>query len=91
MGEQKWDSLVFAYASSIQEVYPALFLAKRAEILAMPPHEHHVDEETQNELFRLDSRLHGPIYSHNPQTGAQDFLCTEFIYATYADRHQFNA
>lgn len=91
MGGQKWDSLVLAYASSIQEVYPALYHAKRAEILAMPPHEHHVATETQNELFRLHSTLPGVVYSDNPQTGAQDFLCTEFVYANYADRHQYNA
>ena len=87
MGGAHWDSIVAAYTASISARWPNFFANATAEIMALHGPAPHVDEETQNRLFRLRSRLHEDVdYSPNPDTGLEDFACGEFIYENYGSR-----
>ena len=87
MGGAAWDAMVAAYTASISERWPYFFANATAEIHALHGAAPHVNDETQNRLFRLRSRVFN--YTPNPDTGVEDFACTEFIYQNYNSRGSF--
>ena len=88
MGGAKWDHIVATYAAAIQEHFPNILRAKTAEIHALIGPHPHVEQETQNVLFRLVSDE--ADYSPNPSTGQVDFDCNAFIFEVFGIRHTFN-
>ena len=93
-GHDQWDHIVDAYRVALQEKYPLLLDTKTAEINRLRPNwrgQLHVDDETQNELFRLPSvnAAHGVHYATFTHMGNEELMIGKFLQENYHRRHEF--